>query len=175
VLLGRIIEKASGMSYYDYVRTRIYEQAGMKSTASLPENENVPSRSLGYLRQNGSWISNADTLPWRGMAAGGGYSTVGDLLRFALALESGKLISKTMLAQATTSQSQQYGYGFAIQGTGALRNFGHSGGAPGMSGDLRMFSESGYVVIALSNFDPPAANRMIDFFVSRMPLVTSPR
>ncbi len=77
-----------------------------------------------------------------------------------------------MLAQATTSQSQQYGYGFAIQGTGALKNFGHSGGAPGMSGDLRVFSELGYVVIALSNFDPPAANRMIDFFVSRMPIGT---
>jgi len=175
VLLGRIIEKAGGMSYYDYVRTRIYEPAGMKSTASLPENETVPNRSVGYIRQNGAWVSNADTLPWRGMAAGGGYSTVRDLLRFAQALESGKLISKTMLAQATTSQSQQYGYGFAILGTGALKNFGHSGGAPGMSGDLRVFSELGYVVIALSNFDPPAANRMLDFFVSRMPIVTSPR
>src|SRR5262249_31942127 len=174
VLLGRIIEIVSGMSYYDYVRSHVYEPAGMKSTDSLPETVDIPNRSTGYLRSNGMWVSNADTLPWRGMAAGGGYSTVGDLLRFASALESGKLISKTMLADATMSQSQQYGYGFAIQGNGRLRNYGHSGGAPGMNGDLRVFPELGYVLIGLANLDPPAANRMIDFFAARMPVGAQP-
>jgi D-alanyl-D-alanine carboxypeptidase len=169
VLLGRIIEKVSGMSYYDYVRSHIFEPAGMKSTDSRPETDNVPNRAAGYLRRNTEWVSNADTLPWRGMAAGGGYSTTGDLLRFALALESGKLISKSMLAEATTSHSQQYGYGFAVQGEGLLKNYGHSGGAPGMSGDLRIFPELGYVVVSLSNLDPPAANRVVDFFAARMP------
>src|SRR5262249_17725764 len=81
VLLGRIMEIVSGMSYYDYVRSHVYEPAGMKSTDSLPETVDIPNRSTGYLRSNGMWVSNADTLPWRGMAAGGGYSTVGDLLR----------------------------------------------------------------------------------------------
>jgi CubicO group peptidase (beta-lactamase class C family) len=174
VLLGRIIEQVSGMSYYDYVRSHVFEPAGMKSTDSLPETENVPNRAVGYLRRNTEWVSNADTLPWRGMAAGGGYSTAGDLLRFALALESGKLISKSMLAEATTSQSQQYGYGFAVQGEGPLKNYGHSGGAPGMSGDLRIFPKLGYVVIGLSNLDPPAANRVVDFFAARVPAVAEP-
>jgi D-alanyl-D-alanine carboxypeptidase len=171
VLLGRIIEKVSGMSYYDYVRSHVFEPAGMKSTDSLPETESVSNRAAGYLSRNNAWVSNADTLPWRGMSAGGGYSTVDDLFRFAMALESGKLISNTMLAEATTSKSQQYGYGFAIQGDGPLKNYGHSGGAPGMSGDLRVFPESGYVVVSLSNLDPPAANRLVDFFVTRMPAV----
>jgi CubicO group peptidase (beta-lactamase class C family) len=103
------------------------------------------------------------------MAAGGGYSTVGDLLRFAQALESGKLISKAMLAEATTPQTQQYGYGFAIQGAGPLKNYGHSGGAPGMNGDLRVFPQLGYVLVGLSNLDPPAAGRLVDFFATRMP------
>src|SRR5262245_20104379 len=169
LLLGRIIEKASGMSYYDYVRSHVYEPAGIKSTASLPETDNVPNRAVGYLRQGNAWVSNADTLPWRGMAAGGGYSTVGELLRFAQALESGKLISKAILAEATTSQSQQYGFGFVVQGTGPMKNYGHSGGAPGMNGDLRVFPQRGYVLVALSNLDPPAAGRLIDFFASRMP------
>jgi CubicO group peptidase (beta-lactamase class C family) len=94
---------------------------------------------------------------------------VGDLLRFALALESGKLITKQMLAEATTSQSQQYGYGFAVQGDGLLKNYGHNGGAQGMNGDLRVFPELGYVVAGLSNLDPPAASRLVDFFAARMP------
>jgi len=174
VLLGRIIEKVSGTSYYDYVRSRIFEPAGMKSTDSLPESESVRGRATGYLRSNGAWASNGETLPWRGMAAGGGYSTAGDLLRFAMALESGKLISKSMLADATTSQSQQYGYGFGILGTGQMKSYGHNGGAPGMNGDLRVFPELGYVLIGLSNLDPPAASRVVDFFAARMPAVRAP-
>jgi CubicO group peptidase (beta-lactamase class C family) len=169
VLLGAIIEKASGVSYYDYVRTKVFKPAGMTSTDSLPESESVALRSTGYMRRSGAWTANTDTLPWRGTSAGGGYSTVGDLFRFAQALESGTLISKKMLAEATRPQAQQYGYGFGIQGEGALRRYGHNGGAPGMNGDLRIYPELGYVLVGLSNFDPPAAGRLVEFFALRMP------
>lgn len=169
VLLGALIEKVSGMSYYDYVRSKVFQPAGMKSTDSRPETDKVANRAKGYMRSGSSWVSNADTLPWRGTSAGGGYSTVGDLLRFAQALESGKLISKAMLAEATKPQSEDYGYGFDAQGEGPLRSYGHSGGAPGMNGDLRVFPQLGYVVVGLSNFDPPEASRMVEYFTLRMP------
>ncbi len=48
LLLGLIVEKASGQSYYDYVRDHIYKPAGMTSTASDPEDTAVPNRSTGY-------------------------------------------------------------------------------------------------------------------------------
>jgi D-alanyl-D-alanine carboxypeptidase len=70
----------------------------------------VPNRAVGYLPASpagGAWLPNTDTLPWRGTAAGGGYSTVGDLLRFAEALRSGRLISKATLAEATRPHQQQ--------------------------------------------------------------------
>lgn len=136
VLLGAIIERASGMSYFDYVRTKVYEPAGMRSTGSLPETDVLPSRSTGYMRRNDAWIANTDTLPWSGTSAGGGYSTVGDFFRFAEALQSGVLISKASFAQMTTPYRSQYGFGMAIQGQGATRSFGHGGGAPGQNGDL---------------------------------------
>jgi D-alanyl-D-alanine carboxypeptidase len=169
VLLGALIEKVSGMSYYDYVRSRIFQPAGMSFTASLAETDAVPNRSIGYMKDSGKWVPNTDTLPWRGTAAGGGYSTAGDLLRFAQALESGKLISKASLAAATTPYKEQYGYGFGIEEEGSLRSYGHSGGAPGMNGELRIFPQLGYVVISLSNLDPPAATRLVGFFTLRMP------
>jgi len=169
VLLGALIEKVTGMSYYDYVQAKVFQPAGMTSTASLAENENVPNRSTGYLKDNGKWVPNTDTLPWRGTSAGGGYSTAGDLLRFAQALESGKLISKASLAAATTPYKEHYGFGFGIQGEGALRGYGHGGGAPGMNGELRIFPQLGTVVISLSNLDPPAATRLVDFYALRMP------
>lgn len=170
VLLGALIEKVSGMSYYQYVRSMVFQPAGMESTDSLPEADEVPNRAIGYMRRDGAWVSNADTLPWRGTAAGGGYSTVGDLLRFAQALESGMLISKTMLAEATRPQAQQYGYGFEVWEEGPLQSYGHAGGAPGMNGDLRVFPQLGYVIVGLSNLDPPAAQRLVEYFALRMPV-----
>jgi D-alanyl-D-alanine carboxypeptidase len=169
VLLGALIEKVTGMSYYDYVRSHIFQPAGMTSTDSLTEADAVPNRSIGYMKGPGGWAPNTDTLPWRGTSAGGGYSTAGDLLRFAQALESGKLISKASLTAATTPNKENYGFGFGIRGEGALRGYGHGGGAPGMNGELRIFPQLGYVVISLSNLDPPAATRLVDFFTLRMP------
>jgi D-alanyl-D-alanine carboxypeptidase len=170
VLLGALIEKVTGMSYYDYVDSKIFKPAGMTSTGSLTEAEKVPNRSIGYMKRDGAWVPNTDTLPWRGTAAGGGYSTVSDLLRFAEALEAGKLISKKMLAEATKAQVEGgYGFGFDTKGEGPLRSYGHNGGAPGMNGDLRIFPQLGTVLVALSNLDPPAAGRMVDFYAARMP------
>ena len=171
VLLGALIEQVSGMSYFDYVDAHVFRRAGMRSTGSLPESVEVPDRAVGDLRSSpgGAWVPNTDTLPWRGTAAGGGYSTVGDLLRFAWALGSGTLISMTTLAEATRPYRQQYGYGFDVQGQGSLRSYGHGGGAPGMNGELRSFPELGYVVVSLSNLDPPAASELVEFFTLRMP------
>jgi CubicO group peptidase (beta-lactamase class C family) len=169
VLLGALIEAVSGVSYYDYVRERVFRPAGMTATDSLPESQDVPGRAVGYTGSRGSRMPNSDWLPWRGTAAGGGYSTVGDLLRFAQALSSGTLISKATLAKATSPQRQGYGYGFAVGGQRPSPHYGHSGGAPGMNGELRIFPKSGYVVVSLSNLDPPAASQLVSDFVDRMP------
>jgi D-alanyl-D-alanine carboxypeptidase len=172
IILGAIIEKASAMSYYDYVQRSIFDPAGMIATGSLPESVPVVNRSRGYTRRQGRWVSNAETLPWRGTAAGGGYSTVGDLYRFATALTSGKLLSKQMLAEATRAQVTPpgYGYGFLSHGEGKLLHYGHNGGAPGMNGELRIFPQLGYVIVVLSNLDPPGATRLADFIEARMPI-----
>ena len=172
ILLGSIVEKASAMSYYDYVQKNVFEPAGMASTGSLPENVPVVNRARGYMRRQGQWVSNAGTLPWRGTAAGGGYSTVGDLFRFAAALSSGKLLSKPMLAEATRAQATPpvYGYGFFLQGEGTLQHYGHNGGAPGMNAELRIYPQLGYVIVALANVDPPGATGMADFIEARMPI-----
>jgi D-alanyl-D-alanine carboxypeptidase len=84
-------------------------------------------------------------------------------------LRSGRLISEATLAEATRPHQQQYGYGFDVQGQGPLRSYGHGGGAPGMNGELRIFPQLGYVVVSLSNLDPPAASELVEFFTHRMP------
>jgi CubicO group peptidase (beta-lactamase class C family) len=172
ILLGAVIEAVTGQSYYDYVAQNVYDPAGMTRTGSLPESEDVPGRAVGYWRPAGSWEPNTDTLPYCGTAAGGGYSTVGDLLRFAEALLAGRLLAPDVFAAATSSPGDPpYGFGFGV-GTDPSPYWGHSGGAPGINGELRVYPELGYVVVALSNLDPPAANVVAAFFTLRMPVDT---
>ena len=172
IVLGAVIEHVTGMSYYDYVAANVYRPAGMTRTGSEPESELVEGRSIGYMRAPGvdGWTRNTDTLPYRGMAAGGGYTTVGDLLKFATALMEHKLLDATHTelligGKVDISPDRQYAYGFEDarkDGRGAV---GHSGGAPGMSGDLRIYPKSGYVVAALANQGPvqaPAFSSFVD-------------
>ena len=95
LLLGVVIEKVTGQSYYDYVQQHVYAPAGMTRSGSLPEDQAVADRSIGYTKPAGTttWVPNTDTLPYRGTSAGGGYSTVEDLARFADALLSHELLS----------------------------------------------------------------------------------
>jgi len=158
------------------VSENIYKPAGMASTGSFPEDQNVPDRSVGYTQGDGNKRQpNTDTLPYRGTSAGGGYCTVEDFLRFANALTNHKLLNEQYTELLTTGKvdtprGDKYAFGFMDNGAGtAMRHFGHGGGAPGMNGDLQIFPQSGYVVVVLSNLDPPAASRISDFIVNRLP------
>jgi CubicO group peptidase (beta-lactamase class C family) len=68
-----------------------------------------------------------------------------------------------------TPSGEKYAYGFGDNVANGVRSFGHSGGAPGMNGDLEIFPQSGYVVAVLSNLDPPAAQRISAFIAARVP------
>jgi len=177
ILLGRVIERVTGQSYYDYVQQHIYKPAGMTRSGSLPEDQAVPGRSIGYTKPPGTtaWVPNTDTLPYRGTSAGGGYSTVEDLTRFADALLSHKLLSPDSTELLVTGKVKarpgaRYAYGFEdardADGNGWV---GHGGGAPGMNGDLRIYPKSGYVIAVLANIDPPAAQRISEYLDPRLP------
>ena len=175
ILLGVLVEKVSGQSYYDYVREHVFKPAGMTRTDSLPEGEPVEGRSRGYMQQDGKWAPNTNTLPVRGTSAGGGYSTVTDLVAFANALMEHKLLNAEYTRLLTTGKVEggpggsKYAYGFSDASADGVRWVGHGGGAPGMNGDLKFSPESGYIVVVLSNFDPPAASRVADFIAARLP------
>jgi CubicO group peptidase (beta-lactamase class C family) len=177
VLAGVVIERVSHQSYYDYVQEHVYKPAGMTLSGSLPEDQAVADRSVGYMRSDsGGWTPNTNTLPYRGTSAGGGYSTVGDLVRFATALLSHRLLNASFTELLITGKVEtgrgpgKYAYGFEDErdknGNGYV---GHGGGAPGMNGDLRIYPKSGYTVAVLGNLDPPAAQRISEFLDSRLP------
>jgi D-alanyl-D-alanine carboxypeptidase len=176
LLAGVVVERVSGQSYYDYVAEHVYKPAGMILTGSEPESQVVPGRSIGYMHPPGGtgWVPNTETLPYRGTSAGGGYSTVGDLMKFADALMGHKLLNAEhtellITGKVDTGGGGKYAYGFEDGRKDGVGAVGHSGGAPGMSGDLRIYPQSGYVVAVLSNLDPPAAPQVSAFLDLRLP------
>ena len=176
VLLGAAVERVGGKSYYDHVAERVLAPAGMTATGSAPEDSLVPGRSVGYTRQvvPGALVSNAPTLPYRGTPAGGGYSTVGDLARFAAALREHRLLdsahtARLLAGKVAIGPGVRYAYGFFDRVVGGRRFVGHGGGAPGMNGDLAFEPDGGYVVVVLSNLDPPAAGQVAAFILDRLP------
>jgi D-alanyl-D-alanine carboxypeptidase len=172
LLLGVLIEKVSGKTYYDFVAENVYNVAGMTNSGSEPESVEVVNRSKGYMRDRFEMISNEPTLPWRGTSAGGGYTTAADLLKFSEALMSNKLLRAETLAEATRPQftTGDYGFGFQIGRPDEGLSYGHGGGAPGMNAILRVYPESGQSVIVLCNLDSPSASRIGDWLHARMPL-----
>ena len=176
MLLGAVIERLAGTSYHDHVATHVLAPAAMTATGSAPEDSLVPGRSVGYTRQlvPGELVSNAPTLPYRGTPAGGGYSTVGDLARFAVTLREHRLLDPAhtdllLSGKVTVGAGFSYAYGFIDRVVRGRRFVGHGGGAPGMNGELAFEPSGGYVVVVLSNFDPPAAQQVATFILNRLP------
>lgn len=176
IVLGAIVERASGQDYFDYVRAHVYAPAGMADTDAYELDRDVPGLTVGYTHQRIDGVQELEV--WRnnlllhvskGGPAGGGYSTIGDLLRFATALRR-----HTLLAPPTTeivlagkvdtdvAPGVRYGYGFMDATLKGLRVVGHSGGFPGISAHLDMYPEHGYTVAVLSNYDPPSGFKVTD-------------
>lgn len=158
LILGKVIEKVSGQNYFDYIRENIYQKAGMLNSDSYDLDNVNPNLAIGYEKtyaeQGITFSNNIFIHVIRGGPAGGGYSTVGDLLKFAKALQDGKLISKdlfkTMTIAKTELSSPNYGYGFFVNANPS--STGHSGGFVGISSELIIFTNSDYIAVVLSNY-----------------------
>jgi CubicO group peptidase (beta-lactamase class C family) len=175
LVLGKVIEKASGQSYFDYVRDHIMVPAGMRGTEWYAKDRLPPTAAVGYDREHergpGAYTDHIAALPYRGGPAGGGYSTAPDMLRFAEAFRTGKLVSPAMVRVLTTPKpaSPEYGYGFTVDPEGGV--VGHSGGFEGTSTNMDLFLEDGYTAIVLSNYSRSGMRSI----VNRMrELVTEP-
>ena len=171
VVLGALIERVCGQSYYDYVREHIYDRAGMDDTDAYELDRDVPNLAIGYTRQGetggpepGPRRNNLFLHSIKGGPAGGGYSTIGDLVRFGAAMLDHRLLDADHTDTVLTGKMQvgpgRYGYGFMEDHVGGHRVVGHGGGFPGISTRFDLHLDSGYSVAVLSNYDPPTANRV---------------
>jgi len=157
---GAIIEKISGMDYYDYIKKNIYDVSGMSHSDSYYRDDPEENRAIGYTNmkhyeQKGeSYQSdNLNILPTRGTPAGGGYSTAKDMLKFDKSLRNNKLLSSDytqyLISRFNSSPSDSF--------TAPDKIYSMIGGAPGVFAFFGIDFQSSYTIIVFSNYDNPLA------------------
>ncbi len=158
VVLGAVIEKVSGQSYYAYVREHIFKPLGMDATDSYEADVPTANLASGYTTRGGERETddamrrnNIYTRPARGSAAGGGYSTAHDLLKLANALQSGKVVNPALAPDIPKPANAPFA---------AVKGAGIAGGAPGINAVMEASMPGGYTLIVLSNYDPPSAMKV---------------
>jgi len=173
VILGLVIEAVSGMSYYDYVAEHIYKPAGMINSGCFEVDTPVKNQAIGYthLNYDGSvdrdiWHNNYFMHAVKGGPAGGGFSTVEDLLAFDQALRNHRLLNAAYTDTVITGKvdmgpEMKYAFLFGDENTNGHRIVGHNGGAPGINAQLDMYWDDGWTVAVMSNYDQ-AATRLAE-------------
>jgi D-alanyl-D-alanine carboxypeptidase len=158
-LLGIIIEKASGKSYWQFLDERIFKPLGMDATRSTDPKPLVLNRSSGYEWKNDRFENRPILLPAIAFSAGSLLSTVDDMVKWDAALSSEKLLSKSSLDQVWTATATKdgadapfnYGFGWFVDSYHGHRLVQHSGGTPGFSSVIYRFIDDNLTIIILTN------------------------
>lgn len=159
-LLGLIIERASGTAWGVYVKQRILTPAGMIHSGDDNTRALIAHRASGYYSLGTTFINVPIISRTVGYAAGGLYSTVGDLLLWDRALAPGKLVSQSSLDAMFTPGKGKYGFGWRIGERYGRREMDHSGSDNGYSTYIIRFPAERLTAIVLSNSDRASAGKV---------------
>ena len=173
-VLGAIVARVSGRSFYDHVRERIFAVAGMTRTDyyTRPQWLSDPRLAHPYaLDPSGRRVDvlragEGAARMFIGTGGGNGFSTAADLVRFARALLGGKLLNPayTELFMSPKFPNRPRGAGdpavrsFTAYGAPAPIHhnrllFGHGGGAAGESTNWTIYRDLDWVGVILCNYD----------------------
>lgn len=157
VLLGKIIEVASGQSYAKFVEQHIFKKLDMKSS-QYGGSQIIKNRVNGYDATN-KGVVNAGyiDMSWP-HASGSLLSTLEDMNKWFTALTNNQLISQNSYKQMTSpvilnnGKSSNYGYGLYIEKFNKYQAVSHNGGIHGFATSGYFFPEKDIYIVVLSNF-----------------------
>jgi CubicO group peptidase (beta-lactamase class C family) len=156
-LLGLVIEKVSGTSYDQFLKTEIFDRLGLAQTAYLDETEIVKHRAAGY-EVAGERVVNDRYLSMKPpFSAGALGSTVVDLMRWQRAIAHGELLRPETWRRMTTpgqlanGEPLTYGYGVMVGELAGRAKVAHGGGINGFRSQLAYYPAEELVVVVLAN------------------------
>lgn len=159
-LLGAAVERASGLEFAEYLKTRVFDPAGMTDTRTDDVFALIPNRAQGYARTAPGHLSNSGLADTSYKIPGGGLvSTAPDVARFAVALQSDVLLPRETLERMFTRQKTAdgkligYGLGWTIGLRAGHREVWHTGGQQRVSTILYMQPDRRFAVVFLTNLE----------------------
>lgn len=170
LLLGLVIEKATGASYRAYVRQSVFARAGMTGADFCAMDGVHPHLAEHYKKiehDDGSveWRKNIYSYPPIGDPAGGATVTALDLDRFVRAIITGKLLGaewtarflapevKYQEAENVGSLWNGFGFEFELDTQGTILRMDKEGENPGVDSIMAYFPASDTTVVLLANMD----------------------
>src|SRR5664280_1562759 len=162
ILLGQVIEKASGQSYPDYVRTHLFSPAAMTQSYYPEGNRLIPRRTHGYSRSGKTWVNAPYFSITQAYSAGALLATVDDLWMWEQTLQAGHLANSSLLESAYSEghlpdgRGTHYGFGWEVNKIGRHDVIEHGGGMPGFAAYEARVPDAGIYVVVLSNTDAPS-------------------
>src|SRR5687768_4136782 len=166
VLLTDLVARASGMSFPDFTRKRLFEPLGMKTTMSPGDLRDViKSRARGYEKEGSGWRVGMYVGNERGSAGGAILSTASDLVIWNDALTSGRLgkfVTEKLQEQASLNNGRKlrYARGLMINPFPGGTLVSHSGSAAGYSAWLGRIPGEGLSIAVLCNSDEASASAL---------------
>lgn len=166
VLLGLVVEKASGLSLQDFLQRRIFAPLHMDHTLLyVHDAKTVPNRAYGYSNIDGAWQLTDQDLTSATRGDGGIYANIDDLAKWDAALYDDRLLSDASRKLAFGAHAKvvgepyqaDYGYGWRITG-GTLW---HSGESIGFRNVIVRWPKQHLTVILLSNRNAPEPYRTV--------------
>jgi CubicO group peptidase (beta-lactamase class C family) len=160
IVLGALIEKASGKSYEQFLKEAIFEPLEMRDTDYDHHDQIIAERASGYDGRDGKLLN----APYIDMsvpfAAGALFSTIEDMQRWDRALRSGKLISAQSLEKMITPVKNGFGYGWQMETRCDHRLMKHGGGINGFTTYMIHIPDMQALVVVLSNIASHRTGRM---------------
>ncbi|MDF2859148.1 MAG: class beta-lactamase-related serine hydrolase [Neobacillus sp.] len=158
ILLGLIVEKASGLEFTDYVQKYIFTKADITDSGYFSFDSLPPNTAFGYIDDdNGTWRTNIYSLPVKGGADGGAYVTVKDMAKLWEALLNHQLLSESLTnmllsTHAQVNENDYYGYGVWIKRSeSSILKYHIMGYDPGVSFHSAYYPNLSIKVVVCSN------------------------
>ena len=158
VLLGLIVARASGLSFPEFVRTRIFQPLGMSATVAHVEgSDTVPRRAYGYSPRGGTFVQTDQSVTSATLGDGGIYTNVDDLARWDQALERNTLVDSATMRLATTppqlpaGAATEYGFGWFVDQYRGLKRWRHTGETSGFRNAILRFPDRKLTIVILTN------------------------
>ncbi|HZI42092.1 MAG TPA: serine hydrolase domain-containing protein, partial [Gemmatimonadaceae bacterium] len=167
VLLGMVIEKASGQKYAKYLETQFFKPLGLKQTSYCPSRTTDPAFALGYSKGPNGTVRATFLDLSHPFSAGALCSTVGDLVKWERALDGGKVVSPASYALMSTADTLNngrkinYGFGLVPGMFNGHKTISHTGGINGFATAATYVPDDSLSIVVFTNYDAESPQGLV--------------